>query len=82
MVLFQPVFHFPSHQVMGRSPLKKGWLEPGSRPPLAPSFLQGDSGRSGASPSRGPERTCAGHVEGVQVCSVVAVAADTVGRPF
>lgn len=33
-------------------------------------------------PSWGPGRTCAGHVQGVQVCSVVAIAADAVGGPF
>lgn len=31
---------------------------------------------------RAPGLTCAGHVQGIQVCSVVAIAADTVGGPF
>lgn len=31
--LFQPVFHFPSHQVTGCSLLRKGWLQPDSQPP-------------------------------------------------
>ena len=31
---------------------------------------------------RGPGHTCAGHVQRVQVCSVVAIAADAIGGPF
>lgn len=54
---------------------------PESRPALR-EFLQVDSGLGRASPSGGPGRTCAGHVHGIQVCSVVAVAADAVGGPF
>lgn len=54
MVLFQPVFHFPSHQVIGRSPLRKGWREPGSCPPLALSFLGGTRAAVGHRPAGAP----------------------------
>lgn len=84
MVLFQPVFHFPSRQVPGRSPSRRGWLEPGRRRPTPCSKLSiAGLGTQGAlAYSRGPERTCTRHVKGVQVGSVVAVPAHTVGRPL
>jgi hypothetical protein len=46
------------------------------------AFLQVGWGLGHTWSLRGPGRTCARHVQGIQVSPVIAVAADTVDGPF